>query len=98
MTYTRGVAVSLVTGLFTFAALQARAHGPDVHDYYPKARAYTATNCIVSDDVLGSHGKPYVFTHKGQQFKLCCKSCLKEFKKEPARFVRKLETFTREKR
>ena len=46
-----------------------------------KAKPYLLEKCIVSDEKLGEMGKPYVFTHEGQEIKLCCKSCLKDFKK-----------------
>jgi len=35
-------------------------------------------------------GKPYVFTHEGQEIKLCCKSCLKDFNKDPKKYVKKI--------
>ena len=57
-----------------------------------KAKPYPLDKCIVSDEKLGEHGKPYVFTHEGQEIKLCCKDCLKDFKKEPAKYLKKLET------
>jgi hypothetical protein len=44
----------------------------------------------VSGEKLGEHGKPYVFTHEGQELKLCCKPCLKDFKKDPAKYLKKL--------
>jgi hypothetical protein len=56
-----------------------------------KAKAYPLNTCIVSDEKLGSMGDPYVFTHEGQEVKLCCKSCQKDFKKEPAKYLKKLE-------
>ena len=46
--------------------------------------------CVVSGEKLGDHGKPYVFTHEGQEVKLCCKDCLKDFKKEPAKYMAKI--------
>jgi hypothetical protein len=55
-----------------------------------KAKPYPLETCIVSDEKLGGHGKPYVFTHEGQELKLCCKPCLKDFKKDPARYLKKL--------
>ena len=36
-------------------------------------------------------GKPFVFTHEGQEIKLCCKSCQKDFTKDPAKYLKKLE-------
>jgi hypothetical protein len=56
-----------------------------------KAKAYPLKTCLVSDEDLGSMGDPYVFTHEGQEIKLCCKSCQKDFKKTPAKFLKKLE-------
>jgi hypothetical protein len=35
-------------------------------------------------------GKPYLFVHEGQEIKLCCKSCLKDFNKEPAKYLKAL--------
>jgi hypothetical protein len=55
------------------------------------AKAYPLKTCIVSDEELGSMGDPFVFTHEGQEIKLCCKSCQKDFKKNPAKFLKKLE-------
>jgi len=34
--------------------------------------------------------KPYTFTHDGQEVKLCCKSCLKDFNKDPAKYMAKI--------
>jgi len=55
------------------------------------AKPYPLKTCIVSDEKLGEMGEPYVFTHEGQEIKLCCKSCLKDFKKDPAKYLKKLE-------
>lgn len=53
-------------------------------------KPYPLTTCIVSDEKLGSMGEPYVFVHDGQQIKLCCDGCLKDFKKAPAKYLAKL--------
>ena len=55
-----------------------------------KPKPYTLDKCIVSDEKLGEMGKPFVFTYEGQEIKLCCKSCQKDFKKEPAKYIKKL--------
>jgi hypothetical protein len=55
------------------------------------AKPYTLDKCIVSDEKLGEMGEPYVFVHEGQQIKLCCSSCQKDFKKNPAKYLKKLE-------
>ena len=36
-------------------------------------------------------GEPFVFMHEGQEIKLCCKSCQKDFKKTPNKFLNKLK-------
>ena len=55
-----------------------------------KAKPYPLDKCIVSDEKLGEMGKPYVFTHEGQEIKLCCKSCLKDFNKDSAKYMKKI--------
>ncbi len=56
-----------------------------------KIKPYTLKTCAVSDEKLGEMGKPYVFTNDNREIKLCCKSCLKDFKKDPAKYVKKIE-------
>ena len=56
-----------------------------------KAKPYTLKVCPVSDEKLGEMGDPYVFTHEGREIKLCCKGCLKDFNKDSAKFVKKIE-------
>ena len=79
---TKILALALLTGVTTLAPT---ANAGD------KAKPYPLDKCIVTDEKLGEHGKPYVFTHEGQEIKLCCKDCLKDFKKEPAIYLKKLE-------
>ena len=33
----------------------------------------------------------YVFVYQARQIKLCCDGCKKDFDKEPAKFIKKLE-------
>ena len=49
---------------------------------------YPLQKCPVSDEKLGEHGKPVKVTHEGTDVWLCCKSCLKDFKKDPAKYVK----------
>lgn len=57
----------------------------------PKAKAYPLDKCLVSDEKFeGSGMETYEFVHEGQTIKLCCKSCLKDFKKDPASHLKKL--------
>ena len=57
-----------------------------------KPKPYSIKTCIVSGEKLGGDmGESYVFTYQGREIQLCCKSCLKDFNKEPAKFIKKLE-------
>lgn len=49
------------------------------------------TTCPVSGDKLGGDmGDAYVFTYKGQEVKLCCKDCKKDFDKNPEKYIAKI--------
>ena len=48
------------------------------------------TTCPVSGEKLGEMADPYVFTYKGQEVKLCCKHCKKDFDKNPEKFIAKI--------
>lgn len=54
------------------------------------SKPYPLDVCIVSGEKLGSMGAPVVYVHEGQEIKFCCKNCLPDFKKEPAKFLEKL--------
>jgi|SRR5690348_9671857 hypothetical protein len=79
--------VSLLAGVLV-APFSTRADNKKAE----KAKPYPLKTCVVSDEKLGGDmGEPYVFTHNGQEIKLCCKSCLKDFKKDPAKYMKKVE-------
>lgn len=57
-----------------------------------KEHPYKLTTCLVSDEKLdGAMGKPFVFVYNDKEIKLCCGSCLADFKKDPEKFLKKLE-------
>lgn len=55
-----------------------------------KVKAYPLNTCIVSDEKLGSMGEPHAFVHNGQEIKLCCKECKKDFDKDSAKYLKKI--------
>ena len=56
------------------------------------AKPYPLKTCVVSDEKFGGDmGEPYVFVYQGREVKLCCKSCLKDFNKEPAKYLKKMD-------
>ncbi len=75
------LATSLFAGVLSAAAADEKAS---------TAKPYKLDTCAVSDEKLGEMGKPYVFEHKGQEIKLCCKSCKKDFDKNPDKFLKKM--------
>ena len=56
-----------------------------------KADAYPLDVCVVSGQKLGSMGEPVVITHEGHTVKLCCQGCVATFKKDPAKYLAKLD-------
>lgn len=73
---------TLLLGGLTVSAADAKAKKP---------AKYPLDKCVVSDEKLDSMGEPYVFKHEGREVRLCCKSCLKDFQKEPAKYLKKLD-------
>jgi len=51
-------------------------------------KAYPLKKCVVSDETLGEHGKSVKVTHEGTDIYLCCKDCMKDFKKDPAKYAK----------
>lgn len=75
------IAAAFIGGGFT-TALAAEDHS--AHAGIPKD--YPLTKCPVSDEAF-EHGKPIKVTYEGTDVYLCCKSCVKKFNKEPAKFA-----------
>ena len=71
-------------------------------DSKAKADAYPLTTCVVSDEKLGGHGDVVSYTHKeagkpDRVIRLCCDGCIDDFKKEPAKFLAKLDAAAKSK-
>ena len=56
----------------------------------PNVKPYPLKTCVVSGEELGKMGEPFRFVHQGQEVKLCCKGCEKDFQKEPAKYLGKI--------
>ena len=84
------IAAFLAAPLTGFAETKAADKDAPAKDV--KAKPYPLKKCIVSDEALGgSMGEPYVFNYKGREIKMCCKDCRKDFDKNPAKYIKKLE-------
>ncbi len=57
-----------------------------------KPKPYPLDKCLVSGEKIGADKdmKPHVFVVDGQEIKLCCKSCLKDFNKDKAGYLKKI--------
>ena len=56
-----------------------------------KLKPYTLKTCVVSGDKLGEMGDPFVYAYKGREIKFCCKGCLKDFNKDPAKYIKMID-------
>jgi YHS domain-containing protein len=76
--------LNLLRALATTALLSATIHAAE-------PIPYPSTKCIVSDEKLGEMGPPTMVDYKGQQIGFCCKSCISDFDKDPAKYLAKLK-------
>ena len=79
----------LLTALLTCAAALVGCKTQDT-THTAAVKPYPLDKCVVSNETLGEHGKPYVFVHDGQEIKLCCKDCLADFNKDPNKYMAKI--------
>ena len=80
----RSIVAALAAAFITTTAFAAYAKSAPAG--VPKN--YPLTTCVVSGEKLGEHGKPVKVTSDGTDVWLCCKSCVKDFNKEPQKFVK----------
>jgi hypothetical protein len=55
-----------------------------------KVKPYPRDICIVTDNKLGSMGRPIAKVYGSQEVKFCCKPCVKKFEKNPSKYLAKL--------
>ena len=51
---------------------------------------YPLTICVVSGDKLGVMGPAVVQQYKGEEVHFCCKDCVKDFQKDPEKYMSRL--------
>jgi YHS domain-containing protein len=56
-----------------------------------RAAALKQRVCPVTGEALGSMGKPFKVTVKGQTFFLCCEGCRDDLNKNPDKYLAKLK-------
>ena len=83
------LAAAVMLAVFTSGCVAADQKAPAAK---AKAKPYPLKVCVVSDEKFGGDmGDPYVFIHEGREVKLCCKGCLDDFKKDTAKYVKKMD-------
>ena len=92
--------ILLAVGAFGVMALSTKLTGapsccggmamPMAAEVSTNATPDLLATCPVSGEKLGEMGKPVVFTYKDQEVKLCCKSCRKDFDKDPEKYIAKI--------
>jgi len=77
--------------ILTLVACGAPLTAADAAAETAKPKPYPLTTCIVSGDKLGSMGDAVVVVRDGREIKFCCKGCIKDFDKDPAKFITKID-------
>ncbi len=73
------------------AAKPAGATPEDARIVAEQSPSYPLTTCPISNEPLDSMGKPSDLVHEGRLVRLCCKSCVKEFKKDPTATLKRID-------
>jgi YHS domain-containing protein len=84
------VGAVVLSGILASLSISA-AERPAQAGKEQKLKPYPLKTCLVTDEKLGEMGEPFVYKYQGREIKFCCKSCLKDFNKEPAKYIKKLE-------
>lgn len=77
---------AVLLGVFSLSSTALAAEGAGA-----KLKPYPLKTCLVSGEKLGGMGDPFVYQYKDREIKFCCKGCLKDFNKNPEKFLKKLE-------
>jgi YHS domain-containing protein len=89
--FNRTVKSIMIAGLALAATALTSTARADTSTNAP-AKPDRLTTCPVSGEKLGGDmGKPYVFVYQGQEVKLCCSGCKKDFDKDPAKYLKKIQ-------
>ena len=55
-------------------------------------KTYPLKKCVVSgEEIGGGEMKPFKVIHEGTDVWLCCKSCVKDFNKDPGKYVKQVK-------
>lgn len=77
----------IITAILTLLSMLPSLHA----DEKTVVKPYPLPDCVISEEALGSMGKPIVLVYEGQEIKFCCKDCKKTFEKNPAKAMAKFD-------
>lgn len=84
----------LVTLLATVGFATDAPNTPETKPAAPAPTApkpYPLKTCIVSDNDLDSMGEQTSIVYEGRVIKFCCQPCVAKFRKNPAKYLPKIE-------
>ena len=55
---------------------------------------YPLSQCVVSGDKLGQMEPPTIIDYQGTEVRFCCKDCVKDFQKDPEKYMKRLHEAT----
>ena len=91
------VKFTLLAAVLALGSFAARAASDSPKKPANTAADYPLTTCVVSGDKLdGDMGAPfdYIYKEDGKPDRLvrfCCKNCVKDFKKDPAKYLKMID-------
>jgi hypothetical protein len=77
----------IITSILTLLTIIPSLHA----DEKTVVKPYPLPDCVISEEALGSMGKPIALVYEGQEIKFCCKDCKKTFEKNPAKAMAKFD-------
>ena len=77
----------MLKNLLLFVVLAGAIHATE---NTPSTPAYPLSICVVSGDKLGQMGPPTVVNYQGTEVRFCCKDCVKDFNKDPDKYLKRL--------
>lgn len=52
---------------------------------------YPLAVCPVTEEPLGSMGKPYIYKHEGREVRFCCKGCVDKWTADLSKYLSKVD-------
>ncbi len=82
--------VGTCVATFAFLAVGAIARGADAPATQP-VKPYPLATCVVSGEKIGEMGEGKTIVYEGREIRFCCPSCEKDFRKNPAKYLTKID-------